>query len=79
MKHSLSMAPGGGGGGGAGGVVRPPEPGGSEPGGAGGRSEGGGPGEVGGKRDTVLSPPTGTQPPKRIRLTRKTAGLVSED
>ena len=56
--------------------------GGKGEGGGGATGEGEGGGSVGGKRETTMSssPLPGPQQPKRIRLTRKTAGLaITED
>ena len=91
VKHSLSMASAAGGGG----AGKPPEPSGEPGrggglGGGGGGSEGGvgryegggaatGETDVGQKREPLVSPPTSAQPLKRIRLTRKTAGLASNE
>lgn len=74
VKHNLSM------GGGGGGVVAKSSPGRvavSEGEGDGGGE--GGVGEGGGKREYQPAGTGGAQPPKRIRLTRKSAGLGSNE
>lgn len=72
VKHNLNLGGGGGGGGGADGVKSGGE------GVASGGSEGGGDGEsVGGRKE--LLPEAYIQPPKRIRLTRKSTDVINTE